>query len=436
MKKIALIVSLLTCSLVNSQKLLPLEEAIATALQHNYDILLSKNDSAIAAIDFSYRNAVFIPRLNANAGTIWNNNNTKQTLSDGTERNRTGLKSNNINSQLALSWTLFDGLKMFITRDKLAQLVELGDLEIKNQVASTIATVINNYYNIVQQKQQLKSIEEQISINTERVKLAQNRLDIGVGIKPDLLQSKIDLNVQKAAELLQQTLIAQLREDLNRAMGVPQFTVYEVVDSIPINEAIVLEETLREADKNNPELLLAKKNIDIAGYTLKERKAEQFPTLSFNSAYNFNRTTNQAVINNFSTLFNQNRGFNFGLSATIPILNNFNTRRLIRQAQWNIDYQHIVYENQRSVTALSVIKAYHAYELLKKALELEEENIIWANENLDIVFQTYRLNSATLLELKLAQNTQAESYRRLIAARYNTKVAETELLRLKGDLVR
>lgn len=42
MKKIALIVSLLTCSLVNSQKLLPLEEAIATALQHNYDILLQK----------------------------------------------------------------------------------------------------------------------------------------------------------------------------------------------------------------------------------------------------------------------------------------------------------------------------------------------------------------------------------------------------------
>ncbi len=436
MKKIFLFISLLTCLIVKSQTLLSLEEAIATALQHNYDILLSKNDSTIAAIDLSYRNAAFIPRLNANAGTFWNNNNTKQTLSDGTERNRTGLKSNNINSQLALSWTLFDGLKMFVTRDKLAQIAELGQLEIKNQVVNTVAAIINNYYNIVQQKQQLRAIEEQMSIDSERVKLAQYRLDIGVGIKPDLLQSKIDLNAQKAAHLQQETLIAQLREQLNHAMGIQQFTVYEVMDSIPINAGILLEETMREAEKNNPSVLVAKKNIDIANFTLKERKAEQFPTVAFNSAYNFNRTKNQVVINTFSTLFNQTNGFNYGLTATIPILNNFNTRRLIRQAKWNIDYQTIVYENERSVTALSVINAYQAYEQQKKALALEEENILLARENLDIVFQTYRLSAATLLQLKEAQNSLADAYNRLISARYNTKVAETELLRLTGDLVK
>jgi len=436
MKKIFLLVSLLTCFIVNSQKILSLEEAIATALRNNYDIRLSKNDSAIAAIDFSYRNAAFLPRLNANAGTTWNNNNTKQTLSDGTERNRTGLKSNNINAQLALSWTLFDGLKMFVTRDKLGQLVELGQLEIKNQLVNTVAAVINNYYNIVQQKQQLRAIEEQMSIDSERVKLAQYRLDIGVGIKPDLLQSKIDLNAQKAAQLQQETLIAQLREQLNRAMGVPQFTFYDVADNIPINANIVLEETLREAEKDNPSVLVAQKNIDIARFTLRERQAERFPTVSFNSAYNFNRTTNQAVINNFSTLFNQNRGFNYGLTATFPILNNFNSRRLIRQARWNIDFQTLVYENQRSVTALSVINAYQSYEQQKKALALEEENILLARENLDIVFQTYRLSAATLLQLKEAQNSLADAYNRLIAARYNMKVAETELLKLKGELIR
>jgi outer membrane protein len=436
MKKIFLLISLLTCFISRSQKLLSLEEAIATALQHNYDILLSKNDSAIAAIDFSFRNAAFIPNLDVNAGRSWTNNNQKQTLSDGTERNRSGLKSNNLNSQLALSWTLFDGLKMFITRDKLQHVLELGELQIKNQVVNTVAAVINNYYNIVQQKQQLRAIEEQMSINTERVKLAQYRLDIGVGIKPDLLQSKIDLNAQKAAQLQQETLIAQLREQLNRAMGVPQFTVYEVVDSIPINPGIILDETLRQAELNNPSVLLAKKTIDVANFTLRERKAERWPIVSFNSAYNFNRNKNAAVINNFSTLFNQTQGFNYGLTATIPILNNFNARRLIKQAQWNVEFQTMVYENQRSVTALSVINAYQSYEQQKKALALEEENILLARENLDIVFQTYRLNAATLLQLKEAQNSLADAYNRLIAARYNTKVAETELLRLKGELVR
>ena len=60
-----------------AQRLLTLEEAIATALKQNFDIQLSKNDSAVAALNYSYRNAAFLPRLNANAGTTWNNN--KQT---------------------------------------------------------------------------------------------------------------------------------------------------------------------------------------------------------------------------------------------------------------------------------------------------------------------------------------------------------------------
>ena len=70
-----------------AQKLLTLEEAIATALQHNYDIILSKNDSAVAALDYSYRNAVFLPRLNANVGATWNKNNQKQDFANGLIRN-------------------------------------------------------------------------------------------------------------------------------------------------------------------------------------------------------------------------------------------------------------------------------------------------------------------------------------------------------------
>jgi len=329
---VILIIFVLIAFSSTGQRILTLEEAIANTLQKNYDIILSKNDSAIAAIDYSYRNAAFIPRLNGNIGTVWNNNAQKQTLADGTKRQSSGLKSNNISSQLALNWTLFDGLKMFVTRDRLEQLLEFGELEIRNQVVNTVATVITNYYNIVRQKQQLRAIEEQMSIDSERVRLAQYRLDVGVGIKPDLLQSKIDLNAQKAAQLQQQALIEQLKEQLNQAIAIPQFSMYDVVDTIVINATIALEEVMSAAEKN-PAVLMAKKNIDIANFTLKETKAELFPTVAFNSAYNFNRTTNQAVINNFSTLFNQTHGFNYGFTATVPILNGFNTRRLIKQAK-------------------------------------------------------------------------------------------------------
>ena len=442
-KNLVLIFCLLFFTRVNAQRLLTEEEAIATALANNYDIRLAQNDSIAAAIDYSYRNAALLPRLNANLGTTWNNNNVKQVLADGTKRESSGLKSNNIQAQLALNWTLFDGLKMFVTRDKLEEFIRLGELSIRNQVVNTVADVINTYYNIVRQKQQLLAIREQMGISQERVKLAEYKLDIGVGAKPDVLQSRIDLNSLRAQELEQERLIAQLKEELNQLMNppggikdVPAGTTYEVSDSIPINHGLLLGDIQAGIERNNPTLQIAKKNIDIANLTLRERRAERWPVVEFNSAYNFNRVENQAVINNFSTLFNRNQGFNYGLTASIPIFNNFNTRRLIRQAQNDIVYQQLFFDYQKSLVSLSVFNAWKAYEQARMALLLEEENILLARENVNIIFQVYRLNSTTLIQLKEAQRSLQEAYTRLITARYTTKVAETELLRLQGELVK
>lgn len=421
---------------VFAQRLLTVEEAVATALQNNYDIRLSRNDSMVAALDYSYRNAAFLPTLNGTVGTLWNNNNQRQTLADGSKREQNNLKSANVNAQLALGWTLFDGLKMFATRDKAKELLELGGLTVRNQMTNSIADVVNNYYNIVAQKQQLIAIREQMGVNEERVKLAQNRLDIGVGAKPDVLQSRVDLNAQKANILRQETLIEQLKEQLNQLMNVPAGTKYEVVDSIPINSFIGLGDIQNDIESTNPQLQIAKKNIDIANITLRERKAEQFPTVSFNSIYNFSRTDNKAVINPFSPLFNQNSGFNFGFTVSMPILNYFNTRRQIRQARLDIDYQKLVFENQRSLVNLNVVNAFIAYEQQKKALMLEEENILLARENVSIILEVFRLGATTIIQLREAQQSLQDAYTRLITARYNTKLSETELLRLKGEIIR
>ncbi len=427
--------TILISSTVHSQKLLTLEEAIATALQNNYDIRLSKNDSAVAALDNSYRNAVFLPRLNGNLGSTWNRNNQKQEFANGTKREG-DVKTNNLVSSLSLSWTLFDGGKMFVTRDKAEVLVKLGELGIKDQVINTVAVVINTYYNIVRQKQQLKAIEEQMSISQTRVDLSQRKLEIGVGAKPDVLQSQVDLNAQKSARFRQLTLIQQLKEILNQSMNVAAGIHYEVNDSIPINYKLTLGEIQHNLDNSNTVLQYLKKNIEIANLTVRERKAERFPILTFNSAFNLNRTNNDITLNPALPLFNRNRGYNFGLSASIPILNNRNTHRLIRQAELNVQYQQLIFDNQKSLLNLGVLNAFQDYELQKQTLELEESNILLARENVNIILESYRLGQATFLQLREAQKSLEDAYNRLIAARYNTKLAETELLRLKGELVK
>ena len=440
MKNIFLVLTVFFVCIVTqktvAQKLLTVEDAIATTLQNNYDIQLLRNDSASYALDKSYAKSAFLPRVNGSSGFIFNNNDQLQKFSDGTKRERNGIRSNNLSGSVQLNWTLFDGYKMFATRDKLGEFVKLGELNIKNQMVTSIAAVINNYYSIVHQKQQLKAVEDQMSINEERVKLADKKLSVGLGAKPELLQAKVDLNAQKAARLNQQTLIAQLKEQLNQLMNVALNTSYEVSDSIPINNNIILSDVMNGVESTNPALLLTQKNIDISNLTLKEKKADKYPIVSFNSAYNYSRTDNKAVVNPFTPLFSRNNGFNYGLGVTIPILNGFNVKRQVQQTQLDIDYLKLSYQNQKSKIDVGITNAFKDYEMEKQALALEEENILLAKENVMIALERFRLGVSTYLELRETQKSLEDAYNRLLAARYNTKLAETELLRLKGDLVK
>lgn len=419
---------------LDAQEILYPEEAVATALQNNYQIRLSRNDSIIAAIDYSYANAAMLPQISGNGGLIFNRNNQKQKLADGTDRKASGIKTRNLTASLALEWVLFDGFKMFITRDKLKEALLLGDLTVKNQIVDVVAAVLKTYYNIVRQKQQLKAVEELMQLNRERLNLAKVKLEVGLGIKPEVLQAQLDLNAQIATQLRQETLIAQIKGELNQLMAVEKGVDYDVLDSIPIDTTLTLAEIKNNIAETSPQLLLTKKGLDLANYTLRERRAERLPTVSFVSAYNFSQTNNSTVINTFSALYNQNRGFNYGLNVSVPIFNNYVAKRNIRQSQADIDFRRLTLESQASLLVTNVENNFRAYQLQLRQLKLEETNIALAKENVFIAFERYKQGVATVLELREAQRSLADAYDRLIAARYEAKVSETELLRLKGDV--
>lgn len=418
-----------------AQKVLTVEEAIATVLKNNYDIQLLRNDSASYALDKSYAKAAFMPRINSTTGFVLNNNDQLQKFTDGTKRERNGIRSNNLAGSVQLNWTLFNGHKMVTTREKLNEFVKLGDLAIKNQMIASVASLLVNYYNIVHQKQQLKAVEEQMSINEERVKLSEKKLSVGLGAKPELLQAKVDLNAQKSARLKQQTLIAQLKEQLNLIMNIPSAVGYEVSDSIVINNRLLLQDLISSLESTSPTLLLTKKNIDISQLVMKERKADRYPIVSFNSNYNYSKTDNQAVVNPFTPLYSRNNGFNYGLGVTIPILNGLNTKRLIQQSQLDIAFLKLSYQSQQATLNTNITKAFKEYTMQQQALLLEEDNILLAKENVFISLERYRLGVSTYLELRETQKSLEDAYTRLLAARYNTKLAEIELLRLNGNLM-
>lgn len=418
------------------QDSLTVEQAVAYSLRNNYAIMLAKQDSAVAAINYEYRNAAFLPRLNATGTALFSNNNQKQTLADGSEKNRTGIRSTNLSSALNLSWTVFDGFRMFLLRDQIGIAVNQGNLLIKSTVINTVASVINTYFDIVRQKQQLRNVDEQLQLAADRLRLAQYKFDIGAGIKPDVLQSQIDLNNSTAARLNQLALIDQRKQTLNQLMNVAPATDYKVSDTIPVQTDLVLGNLLSNFSQSSPDLQLARTNIEAAELAVRLAKTARYPTVSLISAYNFNRTSNNQVINQFSPLFNLNHGWNWGITANIPILNNFTVRQQIRQAQLAVDFQNLQYRSQEQQLNTNLLTTYRGYDAQKQIVTTLDTSVGLARENLYIERERYRLGRTTFIELRQAEENVSTIITNLINARYNLKVAETELLRLRGELVR
>ncbi len=421
---------------LKAQQVISLEEAIAAALHYNYDILLLRNDTEAAAVDKQYVYGNYLPAINAVGGIAQTTSAQEQEFDTRPKTSGSGIRTVNLNASVNLNWTLFDGLRMFAVRDRIYQQYELANLNLKNQVINTTAEVIGAYYIIVRQKQRLKAIEEQISLNEERVKLADRKLSVGLGTKPELLQAKVDMNAQKAAHLQHRAVMTQSKDQLNQLTGMKLPAIYDVTDSIPINASLDIESVLTGIEFTNPTILQSLKSVGIAETLLREAKGGRWPSVSFISAYNFTRNNNYNNINPFAPIYNMNRGLNFGLTANVPILNFMNVKRSVRQAQIDVDYNKINLAKQKNAINVAVKVGYYDYQYQLSALRLEEENIALAKENVFIAMERFKQGVSTFLELREAQKSLEDAYDRLIAARYNTKVAETELLRLKGELVK
>jgi len=411
------------------------EQVVQLALQKNYDVRIFQNTAALAANDSRYSFGVFLPVINGQGAYVRNNNDTRNVTFGNVETVRSGVQSTNINASAQLIWTLFDGAKMFATRKRLMEIEALGQLNVRNQMVNTAANVIATFYGITRQKQQLKAIQEQTSVSEERVKLAERKLQVGTGGKPELLQAKVDLNAFRTAALAQETLIQQLKDQLNSQLAMSLPDNFDITDSIPIITDLRLEDIFQNIENSNTALVAQKKSISVAEQTLRESRAGRSPTLNFTSSYNFSRTENELQTSPVAQKYIRNKGYNYGLSMSIPILNGMNVNRLVGQSKINIERQKLIYEQQVTIVMASVRIAYTSYANMLKVLAIEEENILLARENVNIALEGFRRGITTFIELRTAQQSLADAYNRLIAARFNAKISETELFRLQGSLI-
>ena len=122
MKKGFLLVALLLSIGMKAQTL-SLQESIDMVLKNNFDIRISRNEADIDKLNNTAGNAGMLPTVKLNGSSTLSYNNVYQKSSSGTISKYPHQASTDLGADAMLSWTLYDGGKMFITKKRLSQTI-------------------------------------------------------------------------------------------------------------------------------------------------------------------------------------------------------------------------------------------------------------------------------------------------------------------------
>jgi outer membrane protein TolC len=84
----------------------------------------------------------------------------------------------------------------------------------------------------------------------------------------------------------------------------------------------------------------------------------------------------------------------------------------------------------------ALLSQFKLYESNLQIVTMEEQSISVAQTALTIAMEKYGLGMINDIQLKEVQRTFEDAQLRLITARYDVKISETELLKLQGLLIR
>lgn len=412
------------------QEKLGLQEAVELALKNNFDIRLQSNQAKIAKNNVSLANAGILPRVNGNFSNNYSIQDGKQTLSNGTTQERDNARNSNTNYGFSLNWQIFDGFAMFANYERLQQLQKSGELQFRMTVENTIANVINTYYDLVRQDQQIKSLQTALEISQMRLKNSNSRYKIGKASKLEVLAAKVDLNTDTTNLLRQLDNYKKTQTQFNELLARDILTPFQVNEDIMMDVKLSYAALKTQTDTKNPELLQAAVQQQIARLNQKQVRAARLPGVSLNSGYNFSNSTSALGFARESSA----QGITYGITASIPIFNGFLQSRNEKNAALNFDNSKLQYQQTQQRVNAQLQMAYQTYQTNLDLVTLERENQDIARQNLEISLEKFRLGSISNVEFREAQLNFLNAFTRYTDAQFQAKQAEIALKQIAGIL--
>lgn len=243
---------------------LNLDQVIAESLSKNYGVRIAQLDKDIATTLNTPGMAGQMPTIAAGIAATGSTSNIYQRFATGQEINSSNASGNNLAAFVALDWTIFSGFRISIERERLSDLEDLSEIQLKNQVSQLVRDVTVAYMSFVRVAKQVEQGKEISKLNEERAALAKASYDAGVSAKTLWLQAEVDKNAQQQAVRSLEIELVTLGQQLNLLMGKEEDSTPILSFQIPTRSLWDLAQMKQDMLSTNLEFSLAKKSTEIS----------------------------------------------------------------------------------------------------------------------------------------------------------------------------
>ncbi len=307
---------------------------------------------------------------------------------------------------------------------------DLAREQYRQAMGETVYAVTTSFSKILLDREVVKVRTEEIDFLTKTYDSAKDRYDTGMASWFELLRTEVELTNAQPPLMEAEDSLAGDSDNLKRTLGIAVGRPFEISGELPYREMTFdLDESLRKALVQNPDILMACLREEIARKAVRNVIGQYFPTISV-----FGRYENDADELNVS--FNSGDwDFVGGVTVTIPITDLLSISARLKQARAGYEQARISRKDIENGIEAEVRKAYRDLVRSRNVVESQKKNVLLAKESLDIAEIQYENGINTYLELMDTRLALTQSNLNYVNALYGYVEAVARLEMLMGENV-
>ena len=388
-----------------------LEDCINYALEKNIQLQQNKISLQESEVDVKTAKAALFPSLSFNTGhNIVNRPYQENSATvSGTEIISSNNKTTyNGSYSLSAQWTLWNGgqrLNNIKQQKKNQEIAELTVAETENTLKEEITKL---FLQILYADESVNINKGTLEVSKATYERAKELFNQGSISKADLAQLEAQVGNDQYQLVTSESSLRNYKLQLKQMLELDDEKVMQLLPN--------QDEVYQTALANRPEIQSSKLSIDNSKLAISAAKSGYYPSISLSASTS--NTTNNASQNNWAQQMKYGWNNIIGLTVSVPIFNNRQTKSAVEKAQFQYnssllnlqDKQKELYTEIETLwlDALNAQQQYAAAEVKLKS----------SQTRVDMVSEQFRLGMKNTVELLTEKNNLLSAQQQRVQAKY------------------